>query len=106
MVRKGKAAWREATIVRRLDADYLRVEYPDGGSGVHEQGDIRTYGTERDATPAGQPRRAKATTAPQKASRSKYGIDAEAIAAGRLPDKAPEVTSAANRRYQVIRHRR
>jgi hypothetical protein len=56
---------------------------------------VRTCGdAERDAKPAKQPRRAKVTTAPQKTSRSKYGIDAAAIAAGRLPDKAPVVTSA------------
>jgi hypothetical protein len=35
-----------------------------------------------------------------KAARSKYGIDIEAIAAGRLPEKPPVVTSAANPHYQ------
>jgi hypothetical protein len=39
-------------------------------------------------------------TAPQKSSRSRYAIDPEAIAAGRLPEKAPLVTSAANPHYQ------
>ena len=39
-------------------------------------------------------------TAPQKSSRSRYAIDPEAIAAGRLPQRAPVVTSAANPHYQ------
>jgi hypothetical protein len=50
--------------------------------------------------PARQSRRGKAPPAPQ-GSRSRYAIDPDLIAAGRLPDKAPEVTSATNRRYQV-----
>src|SRR6201987_2549828 len=98
MVRKRKS-WREATIVSRLDPDHWRAEYPGGGSGMFREADIRAYEAERDATPAKQPRRATAT-APQKASRSRYAIDPEAIAAGRLPEKAPLVTSAANPHYQ------
>jgi len=98
MVRKRKS-WREAAIVSRLNANYWRVEYPGGGSGMFKEADIRTYDGDRDAKPATQPRRAKATE-PKKASRSKYGIDSEAIAAGRLPEKAPVVTSAANPHYQ------
>jgi hypothetical protein len=98
MVRKGKS-WREATIISRLDPDHWRAEYPGGGSGMFREADIRAYDVERDATPAKQPRRAKATT-PQKSSRSRYAIDAEAIAAGRLPQGAPVVTSAANPHYQ------
>src|SRR5207253_1102818 len=39
-------------------------------------------------------------TAPQKSSRSRYAIDPEAIAAGRLPQRAPVVTSATNPHYQ------
>ena len=98
MVRKRKS-WREATIVSRLDPDHWRAEYPGGGSGMFQEADIRAYEAERDATPAKQPRRATAT-APQKPSRSRYAIDPEAIAAGRLPQKAPVVTSAANPHYQ------
>jgi hypothetical protein len=98
MVRKGKS-WREATIISRLDPDHWRAEYPGGGSGMFREADIRAYDAERNATPAKQPRRAKATT-PQKSSRSRYAIDAEAIAAGRLPQGAPVVTSAANPHYQ------
>jgi hypothetical protein len=98
MVRKRKS-WREAAIVSRLNANYWRVEYPGGGSGMFKEADIRAYDRDRDAKPATQPRRAKATE-PKKASRSKYCIDSEAIAAGRLPEKAPVVTSAANPHYQ------
>jgi hypothetical protein len=38
--------------------------------------------------------------ASHKSSRSRYAIDPEAIAAGKLPDKAPVVTSEANPHYQ------
>src|ERR1700730_7958819 len=68
MVRKRKS-WREATIVSRLDSNHLRAEYPGGGSGMFREADIRAYDAERDARPAAQSRRAKATT-PQKSSRS------------------------------------
>src|ERR1700721_2785468 len=98
MVRKRKS-WREATIISRLDPDHWRAEYPGGGSGMFREADIRAYDAERDATTAEQPRRAKATT-PLKSARSRYGIDPEAIAAGRLPQRAPVVTSAANPHYQ------
>src|ERR1700737_1364925 len=98
MVRTRKS-WRDAAIVSRLDPGYWRAEYPGGGSGMFKEADIRAYDAERDAKPAAQSRRAKAT-APQKSSRSRYTIDPEAIAAGRLPEKAPVVTSAANPHYQ------
>ena len=48
---------------------------------------------------ASQPDRAN-WEMPKKAVQSKYGIDLEAIAAGRLPEKPPVVTSAANPHYQ------
>jgi hypothetical protein len=83
MVRKGKS-WHEATIISRLDPDHWRAEYPGGGSGMFREADIRAYDPKRDAMPAKQPRRAK-VTAPETSSRSRYAIDPEAIAAGRLP---------------------
>jgi hypothetical protein len=98
MVRQRKS-WREATIISRLDPDHWRAEYLGGGSGMFREADIRGYDPKCDATPAKQPRRAKAT-APHKSSRSRYAIDPETIAAGRLPQKAPVVTSAANPHYQ------
>jgi hypothetical protein len=98
MVRKGKS-WREATIISHLDPDYWRAEYPGGGSGLFRADDIRAYDPMRDAPPAKQPRGAK-EAAPQKSSQSRYGIDPETIAAGRLPQRAPVVTSAANPHYQ------
>jgi hypothetical protein len=81
------------------DPDHWRAEYPGGGSGMFREADIRAYDPERDAMPAKQPRRAKAA-APQKPSQSRYRIDPETIAARRLPQRAPDVTSAANRHYQ------
>ena len=98
MVRKRKS-WREAAIVSRLNPGYWRAEYPGGGSGMFKEADIRAYDAERDAKPATQPGRAKATE-PKKPSLSRYGIDPKAIAAGKVPDKAPVVTSAANPHYQ------
>ena len=98
MVRKRKS-WREAAIVSRLDPGYWRAEYPGGGSGMFKEADIRAYNAERDAKPATQPGCAKATE-PKKPSPSRYAIDPEAIAVGRLPEKAPVVTSAANPHYQ------
>src|SRR5436190_8890813 len=98
MVRSRKS-WREATIMNRLDPDHWRAEYSGGGSGIFREADIRAYNPKRDAPPAKQAGRAKAT-APETSSRSRYAIDPEAIAAGRLPQKAPVVTSAANPHYQ------
>jgi hypothetical protein len=95
MVRNRKS-WREATIISRLDHDHWRAEYPGGGSGMFRAADVRAYDPKRDATPTTQRRRAK----PQTSSRSRYAIDPEAIAAGRLPQRAPVVTSAANPHYQ------
>ena len=97
MVRRRKS-WREATVISRFDLDHWRAEYPGGGSGMFGADDIRAYDPKRDATPAKQPRRAKAP--PQKSSQSRYRIDPETIAAGRLPQRAPVVTSAANPHYQ------
>ena len=97
MVRTRKS-WRDAAIVSRLDPGYWRAEYPGGGSGMFKEADIRAYDAERDAKPAAQPGRAKATE--PKPSLSRYAIDPEAIAAGNLPEKAPVVTSAANPHYQ------
>jgi hypothetical protein len=97
MVRTRKS-WRDAAIVSRLDPGYWRAEYPGGGSGMVKEADIRAYDAERDAKPAAQPGRAKATE--PKPSLSRYAIDPEAIAAGNLPKKAPVVTSAANPHYQ------
>jgi hypothetical protein len=98
MVRKGKS-WREVTIITRLDHDHWRAQYPGCGSGMFHEADIRAYDPKSDATLAKQLRRAKAT-ASHKSSRSRYAIDPEAIAAGKLPDKAPVVTSKANPHYQ------
>ena len=99
MIVRNRKSWREATIISRLDPDHWRAEYPGGGSGMFREADIRAYDPKRDATPAKQPRRAKAP-APQKSSQSRYRIDPETITAGRLPPRAPVVTSAANPHYQ------
>src|SRR5580704_15733362 len=99
MVRNKPKSWSEATICTRLDAEYWRVQYPSGGTGMFKEDDIRAYDPERDAKRARQPRRARAT-GPRAASRSRYALDPAVIAAGKLPDKAPIVTSVANPHYQ------
>jgi hypothetical protein len=75
------------------------VKYPSGGTGMFKDGDIRAYDAERDAKRTRQPQRAKAA-GPRATSRSRYALDPAVIAAGKLPDKAPIVTSAANPHYQ------
>jgi hypothetical protein len=55
---------------------------------MFREADIRAYDPKHDATPAKQPRRTKAT-APETSPRSRYAIDPGAIAAGRLPQRAP-----------------
>jgi hypothetical protein len=99
MVRNKPKSWSEAMIYTRLDAEYWRVKYPSGGTGMFKEGDLRAYDPERDAKRARQPRRAKAAGRGA-ASRSHYALDPSGIAAGKLPDKAPVVTSAANPHYQ------
>jgi hypothetical protein len=68
MVRNKPKSWSEATICTRLDAEYWRVQYPSGGTGMFKEGDLRAYDAERDAKRAGHPRRARATE-PRMASR-------------------------------------
>src|SRR5205807_1674412 len=43
MVRNKPKSWSEATINTRLDAEYWRVQYPSGGTGMFKGGDIRAY---------------------------------------------------------------
>jgi hypothetical protein len=59
MVRNKPKSWSEATIYTRLDAEYWRVKYPSGGTGMFKEGDIRAYDAERDAKRARRPRRAR-----------------------------------------------
>jgi len=99
MVRNKPKSWSEATIYTRLDAEYWRVQYLSGGTGMFKESDIRAYDAERDAKRANQPRRAGAA-GPRAAPRSRYALDPAVIAAGKLPDRAPVVTSAANPHYQ------
>src|SRR6202045_377489 len=75
MVRNKPKSWSEATIYTRLDAEYWRVQYPSGGTGMFKEGDIRAYDAERDAKRARQPRGGRAKAAgPRAASRSRYAL--------------------------------
>ena len=98
MVRNKPKSWSEATIYTQLGAAYWRVQYPSGGTGMFKECDIRAYDREGDAKRSKKPRRAQATG--PRTSRSRYALDPAVIAAGKLPDKAPVVTSAANPHYQ------
>jgi hypothetical protein len=61
MVRNKPKSWSEATIDTRIDAEYWRVKYPSGGTGMFKEGDIRAYDAERDAKRARRPRPTRAT---------------------------------------------
>src|SRR6201987_824953 len=80
-VRNTPKSWSEATIYTRLDAEYWRVKYPSGGTGMFKEGDIRAYDAERDAKRAGQPRRAKGA-GPRTGPRARYALDPAVIHAG------------------------
>jgi hypothetical protein len=84
MVRNKPKSWSEATIYARLDAEYWRVQYLSGGTGMFKESDIRAYEAEHDSERANQLRRAQATE-PRTASRSRYALDPAVIAAGKLP---------------------
>ena len=56
MVRNKPKSWSEATICTRLDAEYWRVQYPSGGTGMFKEGDIRAYDPERARQPGARER--------------------------------------------------
>ena len=91
MVRNKPKSWSEATIYTRLDAEYWRVQYPSGGTGMFKGGDIRVYDAERDAKRAGQPRRASDRTANGVAvveSHCLAGCDLDALSGSWIPPLA------------------
>ena len=47
MVRNKYKSWAEATIYTRLDAEYWRVQYPAGGTGMFADGDAGVLGIAR-----------------------------------------------------------
>ena len=47
MVRNKYKSWAEATIYTRLDAEYWRVQYPAGGTGMFADGDAGVLGVAR-----------------------------------------------------------
>jgi hypothetical protein len=105
-VRTGKRKIRVGHISHRIDQQHWRVRLLGAADGVTELASAaQLYRAEDEAPapeekkPANRQRRGSAT-GPQKASRSRYAIDPKAIASGKLPAKAPVVTSAANPHYQ------
>jgi hypothetical protein len=105
-VQTGKRKIRTGHIASRIDPQHWRVRLLGAADGVTELASAaQLYLAEGEApTPeVAKParwQRGGAATGPQKASRSRYAIDAEAIASGKLPATAPVVTSAANPHYQ------
>ena len=106
-VQLGRLRIRAGHITQHVGNANRRVHLLGAAEGVTQLVDVaQLYRVEEkpmppeEPKPARQPSRGRALAAPQ-GSRSRYGIGSDLIAAGRLPDKAPEVTSAANRRYQT-----
>ena len=106
-VQLGRLRIRAGHITQHVGNANRRVHLLGAAEGVTQLVDVaQLYRVEEkpmpleEPKPARQPSRGRAPAAPQ-GSRSRYGIGPDLIAAGRLPDKAPEVTSAANRRYQT-----
>jgi hypothetical protein len=106
-VQLGRLRIHAGHITQRVGHANRRVHLLGAAEGVTQLVDVaQLYRVEEkpmpaeESKPARQRRRGQATAAPQ-GTRSRYGINPDLIAAGRLPNKAPEVTSAANRRYEV-----
>ena len=106
-VQLGRFRIRAGHITQRIDHVNRRVHLLGADERVTQMvGVAQLYRVEEkpmppeEPKPARQSRRGKAPAAPQ-GSRSRYAIDPDLIAAGRLPDEAPKVTSATNRRYQT-----
>jgi hypothetical protein len=106
-VQLGRLRIRAGHITQRIDQANVRVHLLGAAEGVTQLVNVaQLYHVEEKPMPAEEPkparqrRRGQATVAPA-GTRSRYSIDADLLAAGRLPDKAPEVTSAANQRYQT-----
>jgi hypothetical protein len=105
-VRTGKRKTRTGHISHRIDEQHWRVRLLGAADGVTELvSAAQLYLAEGEAPtpevakPAKRQRRGGAT-GPQKPSRSRYAIDPKAVVDGKLPAKAPVVTSAANPHYQ------
>jgi hypothetical protein len=105
-VRKGKRKAIVAQVTQRIDPNTWRVhEFGKPEEWTQLATAAQLYRTEEPAPQAPKPgRRSRRTTAttsqPGKPSRSQYAIDADMVAAGKLPEKPPVVTSKANPQYQ------
>jgi hypothetical protein len=106
-VQLGRLRIRAGHITQRVGNANRRVHLLGAAEGVTQLVDVaQLYRVEEkpmppeEPKPARQSRRGRAPAAPA-GTRSRYSIGPDLIAAGRLPDKAPEVTSATNRRYQT-----
>jgi hypothetical protein len=104
-VRKGKRNAIVAQVTQRIDAGTWRV-HPFGKPAEWTQLATaeKLSRTEEPAAEAPKPERSRRKTAttslPGKPSRSQYGIDADMVAAGKVPATAPVVTSKTNPHYQ------
>jgi len=103
-VRKGKRKAIVGQVTQRIDANTWRVHQvgkPETWTQLATAAQL--YRTEEPPPEAQKPaRRSRRRTpsTPAKSSRSQYAINADVIAAGRLPENPPVVTSKANPHYQ------
>lgn len=109
-VRQGRRP-RFGHISHRIDERTWRVRLHGAAPGVTIMASANHLSRAAEPEPEKPARQVKTSTrraaaaSPQKphrrsVGRSRYAIAAEAIAAGRLPDAAPVVTSTANQHYQ------
>ena len=104
-VRTGKRKTRTGHISHRIDEQHWRVRLLGAPEEVTILVNAAQLYRAEEPEPAPEAKAVKRqrrgqTTAPQRTSRSRYAIDSEAIAAGKLPDTAPVVASKANQLYQ------
>ena len=103
-VRKGNRKAIVGQVTQRIDANTWRVHRvgkPETWTQLATAAQL--YRTEKpapEAPKAARPSRRGTSSTPAKSSRSQYAINADVIAAGRLPENPPVVTSKANPHYQ------
>jgi len=103
-VRKGKRKAIVGQVTQRIGSNTWRVqEFGKPETWTQLATAAQLYRTEEPPPEAQKPaRRSRRRTpsTPAKSSRSQYAINADVIAAGRLPENPPVVTSKANPHYQ------
>jgi hypothetical protein len=100
-VRKGKRKAIVGQVTQRIGPNSWRVHQvgkPETWTQLATAAQL--YRTEEPPPEAPKPSRRSMTITPAKPSRSQYAINADMIAAGKVPEKPPVVTSKTNPYYQ------